>query len=405
MKVVATVRIDAASARLVAAVNSEFDSPIVSEFEEVNQYGFIRAEISGLEADTEYFLGVQEPDAEIGSFTGRFRTPPSGAHSFSFAAASCSTTGSNEMIFDAIRARAESDDIAFFIHMGDLHYEDIDVNDEALFHAAFDQVFGSPRQKDLWAKLPMYYIWDDHDFGPNNSGRDNPARQAAVAAYRRRVPSPSLAQSGSESAPYFSFVRGRVRFIVTDVRSERAEQGEFNSTDPDQVVFTNTQRNWLFAEMLAAQSADQAIIWVNSKPWVAAVTNGADHWGGYDAARQEIASFVDANELNRRIAILSGDMHALAYDDGSSVHNAACVRVLQAAALDRAGSNKGGPYTTGPIRSPASGAVSQYGLVDITDAAGEGDVSVRFRGISINRTNGAETTQIDVSFDLGDNLP
>jgi phosphodiesterase/alkaline phosphatase D-like protein len=398
------------SFRLVAVKQADSSARIETSLRRPDGFGIIRETIAGLDPDTAYFLVAENAQGVPAPLVGKFRTPPAGPHSFSFASASCASNGSNALVFDGIRTRAEAGELDFFIHTGDLHYQGIDTNDESLFHKAYEQVFAPPRQKACWASLPLVYMWDDWDYGPNDTDRDNPARAAAIDAYRRRVPSPPLARSGPDGvlpgdvAPYFSFLRGRVRFIVTDVRSERAEKGEFPSDDPRQVVFRPEQKDWLFDEMLAAAAADQAIIWVNTKPWVAAVSNGSDHWGGYDAARQEVTGFIGANNLNRRIAILSGDMHALAYDDGSSINNPSGLHVMHAAALDAPGSSKGGPYAIGPIRVPSSGSVSQYGIIDITDTAGAGDLNVRFRGISVNRSTGAETTEFDVNFDLGANL-
>ena len=402
---VVTVKVSQASAvRLVASRGIDFSNPVKTALIALDEFQLARGEFTGLDPDARYFVSVENASGvRDPSYVGSFRTPPSGPHSFGFASASCSDTGSNGLIFDRIRERVEADEISFFMHTGDIHYRGIDTNEELRFHAAFDEVFLQPRQNALWRICPMPYMWDDHDYGPNDSDRDSPSRQAAIAAYRRRVPSYPLVRSGAEDAPYYSFVRGRVRFIVTDVRSERAQKGEFNSADPQQVAFTATQRDWLFAEMLAAQAADQAIIWVNTKPWVADITNGADHWGGYDAARQEIASFINTNSLNRRVAILSGDMHAVAYDDGTSVNNPAGLRVMQAAPLEQTRSAKGGPYTTGPF--PTSGTtISGYGVIDVTDETGSGDLGVRFRGVLVDRDTGAETTVIDQSFDLGANL-
>jgi len=386
-------------ARFVLSTSDEFTHPIYSgSVTPDSAFKIIKTTITGLTANTKYYVAVQLiggliDTSKIGSFT----TPQTGAHSFSFASASCSASASNALIFDAIKSRVDAGEIDFFMHTGDIHYDDIAVNDEALFHASLNNAFNTVRQNALWRSVPMYYMWDDHDYGPNDSDRDSPSRQASVAAYRRRVPSPPLAKSGAEDAPYYSFVRGRVRFVVTDQRSERSPKGDTDNAS--KVVFSDDQRDWFFDELSAAETAGQSIIWVCTKPWIAAASAGADHWGGYTTERTTIGNFITTNGLSGRIAVLSGDMHALAYDDGTSVNNTAGLNVMQAAALDRLGSDKGGPYTVGPIRNPSSGAVSQYGLIDVTDT-GTGNIGVRFRGISVNRSTGVETVEIDESFDL-----
>jgi hypothetical protein len=37
-------------------------------------------------------------------------------------------------------------------------------------------------------ELPMAYMWDDHDFGPDNSDATAPGRDASLRAYREYVP-------------------------------------------------------------------------------------------------------------------------------------------------------------------------------------------------------------------------
>jgi phosphodiesterase/alkaline phosphatase D-like protein len=376
-----------------------FSDPIFSSvLTPHSSYKIIRAVVAGLDPDTKYYVSVQPFGGRISlSKIGSFRTPKSGAHSFSFAAASCSQSASNARVFDKIKERVDAGEIDFFVHTGDIHYDDHAVNNESLFQLSFDNAFNAVRQNALWRSVPMYYMWDDHDYGPNDTDRNNPARQAAVAAYRRRVPSPPLTKSGEEDAPYFSFVRGRVKFVVTDQRSERSPK---STTDgAAKVVFSDDQRDWFFSELLEAIDNNQVVIWVCTKPWIAAASAGADHWGGYTSERTTIGNFITANNLSNRMAIVSGDMHALAYDDGTSVNNVGGIHVIQAAALDQSGSNKGGPYKIGPVRSPSTGAVSQYGVIDLIDTNAN-SIDVRFRGISVNRSTGSEAVEIDETFSL-----
>ena len=62
--------------------------------------------------------------------------------------------------------------------------------------------------------------------------------------------------------------------------------------------------------------------------------------------------------------IVSGDAHMVALDDGTNSEGG--FPVLQAAALDRPGSDKGGPYSGGTF--PGGG---QFGTIDVHDDGGE----------------------------------
>jgi phosphodiesterase/alkaline phosphatase D-like protein len=365
-------------------------------------YNLAKFEITTLKANTRYYVRAYDGEKYIFGPPGTFLTPASSAHSFSFATASCASTGADVPIFEELLEKSAAGELGFFMHTGDLHYEDLAVNNEALFQNAYNAVFSSPSQAALWRNLPMFYMWDDHDFGPNDTDRDNPAKEAAIAAYRRRVPHPPLANTDPGDPIYFSWVRGRIRFIVTDQRSERAPKGEFETDDPDQVVFTDEQRDWFFAEMLAAKTANQAICWVCTKPWIAAPLTGADHWGGYAAARAEVAAFISTNDLGPRMFIVSGDMHAIAYDDGTN-NDWGGFPVCHAAPLYRSASRKGGPYTAGPFPASGSDMKSQVGILDVTDTGGA-TIAIRFRGIEVSITPPAVSTiHIDESFTVNPN--
>jgi diadenosine tetraphosphatase ApaH/serine/threonine PP2A family protein phosphatase len=352
---------------------------------------FCRGTITGLMPDTDYHLGIAIGGSIDGTCLGRFRTPPSGAHGFSFGAASCAATGSNALVFDVIREH----DLDFFVHAGDMHYEAIAIDEEALFHAAFDAVFAAPRQNALWRALPMLYMWDDHDYGPNDSDRTSPARDAALRAFRRRVPV-APASGDPADAVHYSFRRGRVRFVVTDLRSQRSPKAAPDG--PDKVVLGAAQTAWFAAELAAAREAGEFVCWINTKPWIANAGPGLDHWGGFAAAREAIAAIIAAEGMAHRLWIVSGDMHALAFDDGSN-NQWGGFPVCQAAPLDRLSSQKGGPYTVGPLAGPApwGSPTSQFGIFDVTDPGGE-TISIRFRGIAVDRLTGAETVAIDRIF-------
>ncbi len=97
---------------------------------------------------------------------------------------SCAGTGSNSSVFETI----EFLEPIFFLHMGDLHYENIAENDVDRFRRAYDEVLSSERQSSLYRSAPIVYVWDDHDFGPNDSDRTHPGKAAGLRAYDENVP-------------------------------------------------------------------------------------------------------------------------------------------------------------------------------------------------------------------------
>jgi phosphodiesterase/alkaline phosphatase D-like protein len=241
----------------------------------------------------------------------------------------------------------------------------------ARFRAAYDAVLASPAQSALYRAVPLAYVWDDHDFGGNNSTGRSPSRPAALQAYRENVPHYPLA--GDDAPIYQAFNVGRVRVLLTDTRSAR---------DPAAGTMLGTeQMAWLMSDLLAARDAYPLVVWVNTSPWIAAPNASArleGTWGAFPDERAELARFVAENHI-RNLVMISGDAHMLAIDDGTNNRYAdpegpPGFPVMQAAALDRSGSVKGGPYSEGTF--PGSG---QYGLMRVTDHGGAA-VSVDWSG-------------------------
>lgn len=261
--------------RLVAATTPDFIDPRYSKVILPDpEYFCCRGSIEALSPATAYYLGVELHGRIDDSKVGRFRTAAAGAHSFRFAAASCATTGSNAAVFDNITT-ADPD---FFVHLGDMHYEDIDEDDEALFHEAYNEVFDARRQNRCWREIPMYYIWDDHDFIKKNDDRQSVSGcEAAVAAYRRRVPSPPLATKGACDPVHYAFVRGRVRFVISDLRSARTPSKQ--PDDERKSMLGGAQLAWLSRQFADARAAGEAVIWASTVPWIAGCSESKDSWG------------------------------------------------------------------------------------------------------------------------------
>jgi hypothetical protein len=51
-----------------------------------------------------------------------------------------------------------------------------------------DWTFSHPRQSDFFRSMSVLYMWDDHDYGPNNSDKHSPARDAALRSFLESVP-------------------------------------------------------------------------------------------------------------------------------------------------------------------------------------------------------------------------
>ena len=130
----------------------------------------------------------------------------------------------------------------------------IDSNDIARFRAQYDANLTAPAQAELYRSTPVAYVWDDHDYGPNDADSTSPARVAAHDAYRRYVPHYPLA--GQPETPINqAFTIGRVRFLLTDSRSDRTPG---STPEAERSMLGAGQRAWLERELLAARDTTRS---------------------------------------------------------------------------------------------------------------------------------------------------
>ncbi|MGH1364742.1 MAG: alkaline phosphatase D family protein [Calditrichia bacterium] len=358
--------------RLAVSLDSSMTNPLFSQpadAENSTNNRVVRLTIDGLQTDTQYFYAIEEAGTILMAKTGTFNTFPVGQASFSFALASCARTGSDRKVFETIESKSP----LFFLHMGDLHYEDINDTDRDLFREAYEDVLDSDRQSSLYRNVPLVYMWDDHDYGHGNSHRDSAGRESAQLTYREYVPHYPLVEGDGTKPIYQAFDVGRVHFILTDLRSERVKPNQPDNAD--KTMMGDTQKDWLKQQLLLSPNY-ALVIWVNTVPWIHEQEDEQDHWGGYTTERQELADFIEQNGISSNLVMLSGDAHMIAADDGTNNTYGGGIGfpVIHAASLDRSESEKGGPYSEGAF--PGEG---QFGVISIIDN-GPSDFRLQFVG-------------------------
>jgi phosphodiesterase/alkaline phosphatase D-like protein len=343
----------------------------------------VRFDVTGLATNVAHTCRVRNASGSAAS--GAFRTLPAAAGtacSYTIAFAGDAQSGSNHVVFDAVRAKTP----LAFIHLGDLHYDNISTNTLASFHTSYNTVLSKSRQAQLYREVPTTYVWDDHDYGGNNANGASASKPAAATAYRARVPHYPLEES---TGVYHAFDIGRVRFLVTDQRSAASAN---NATDNSSKTMLGTaQKTWFKAQLAASPS--KLIVWICPRWFQPGTSVGADHWGGFSTERRELADHIKAN-CHGRVIVLSADLHTLGIDSGANEDFATGggepLPTFQAAALDQtpisfgAVFDQGGEFTN----------TGQFGTMQITDAGGS-SISVVWRAF-----NSAGTQLTSYSFSV-----
>ncbi len=342
---------------------------------------------TGLVANTTYFYRVEVNGVEDDTKTGRFTTaPPASGGSFKIAFAN-SNNDPDSPVYDWLKEY----DPLFFLNTGDFHYKDINTNVEAvalsLHQAAYEQNLnvngGAANQAALYRSTAFAWMWDDHDFGPNDAHAKGssathlttPEAQSAVhTAYRQTMPHWPINLENNTNFPAGkapiaqAFTIGRVRFILSDIRSQSEQNG---NTAFDATLMGAEQKAWFKEELLKASGTYPLIVWLTSTPWNGAQESVAGNkWYQHTGERTEIANFLKDNHI-RGFSAIGGDAHMAAIDDGSNTDYAtgggSGFPIIHAAPIGNKNSYKGGPYSEGANATTDR----QYGAMEFEDRTNE----------------------------------
>lgn len=91
--------------------------------------------------------------------------------------------------------------------------------------------------------IPIYGIWDDHDYGPNNAGKDFELKETSSKIFRSFFPQTKLAPIFAKG-PGISYAAkfGNQLFVFLDNRSFR----DVSSNKEKSLQFGESQEKWLF---------------------------------------------------------------------------------------------------------------------------------------------------------------
>jgi len=348
----------------------------------ISEYGVAIFRMNALTSDTTYRYSVSNNPVTEGALDGlsadaEFATFGAGPQDLVVAIGSCARNESNGAVFDTIMA--EEPDL--YLAVGDLHYSNLEARDPSTHLAAYGRSLTQPGQAQLFSTVPTAYVWDDHDYGPNDGNSTSPSRTAVAQAYRAAVPNYGVDPNADASIAQ-AFTIGRVRFIITDTRSHRT----------DSTMLGSAQLSWFLDEVTRSSRTHAAIVWANPTPWIGEPTNGGDTWASYSDERRTVANALAKAQVEN-LVMVSGDAHMVAIDNGENsdyaVDGGAGFPVLHAGALDRPASTKGGPYSEG-----AFAGSGQYGVLTINDDGGD-EVEVELSGA---RWDGDTLVSMSITF-------
>lgn len=204
--------------------------------------------------------------------------------------------------------------------LGDTVYgdtEDMQVLRDKYAMLAANEGFAAVRRA-----VPLVAVWDDHDFGANDAGREYPKRRESQQVFLDFLGVPADAPLRRQEGIYRAVTVGppgrRVQLICLDTRYHRSPlavlpaaervkgDGPYRPTDdPDATVLGESQWEWLAA--VVRQPAEIRIIL--SSIQVASIEHHHEHWGNFPTERARLLQLLRDAHADGAI-VVSGDRHA-----------------------------------------------------------------------------------------------
>lgn len=189
-----------------------------------------------------------------------------------------------------------------WIWTGDIVYAKADSSIELVREAYAIQ---KKRQEYLRLRehCPIIGVWDDHDYGLDNGGRENPIKRESQVALLDFLDEPADSPRRKQAGVYAKYSYGpvgqRVQVILLDTRYFREEPG------PKADMLGEAQWKWL-EQTLRNDEAELTILVSSSQ--VIPTEQRFEKWANFPASRERLLQLIGESD-RECVVLLSGDRH------------------------------------------------------------------------------------------------
>lgn len=240
-------------------------------------------------------------------------------HKFAIAFGSCAHETDPQPILNKVVAA--SPDI--FIFLGDNIYGD--THDMDTLKRKYDILGAKPEFQNLLANMPVYAIWDDHDFGWDDAGRHYPYKEESQAIFNNFWQVSATSRRRTGSGIYESHLFGeeteRIQLILLDTRMFRDDLvpykgfSEGDSTynyqmdyEPNPLADSTFlgREQWQWLETQLKIPAKLRVI--ASSTQFGITHNGYEAWANVPHEQQKMLNLIKSTQANG-VIFISGDVH------------------------------------------------------------------------------------------------
>lgn len=217
----------------------------------------------------------------------------------------------NERVWDVVR-RFEP---RAFLTLGDNVYID-DPESPDQQRLMYYKRQSRPEFRRLVGSTPVYAIWDDHDFGMDDSEGGPEVelpywKPMVLDIFKQNWVNPSYGKADRPGI-WFDFMIGDVHFIMLDGRYYREDAGRWSGGEriENASMLGPHQKEWLKKTLTESEATFKVL--VSPVPWkYDAKGSGVrrlDGWYGYSEEREEIFTWIKDYDIGG-VVLLSGDRH------------------------------------------------------------------------------------------------
>lgn len=198
----------------------------------------------------------------------------------------------------------------FMLWLGDNWYlGDAQTKSKEGLNEKASSVLSNPAFDGIRKAMPNYAIWDDHDYGPNDSYSNYPLKSESRNIFMRTwTNNPSFGKNNE--GIYTSFLKEDVLFVLLDDRwwrsSDRLPSHKAFKPNTAKQMFGRQQMDWLKSTLLQYPQARFKIIVTGSQ--VLNPRAKGDCLFHFPAEYQELMDFLNASEIPG-VLFLTGDRH------------------------------------------------------------------------------------------------
>jgi alkaline phosphatase D len=285
-----------------------------------NEFNPVQFTVGGLDINTSYDYKILingKPNGKGGTFTTKdlwqWHKP---IPDFNFLTGSCAyfnqpiydrpgkPYGGDSSIFETM-AKERS---AFMLWLGDIWYtREVDYYSEwgLWYRASHDRAL--PVLQDFLKAMPQLATWDDHDYGPNDIGKNYILKEVSRNVFMKYFCNSSYGENGQ--GVYTMTTWGDADIFITDDRWWRSADNIKDSVEgkpnPEKRMLGKQQMEWLKNSLLYS-TATFKIITVGSQ--VLNPVSPFEKWRDFPAEYDELTNFLREYKING-VVFLTGDRH------------------------------------------------------------------------------------------------